>query len=329
MIAMLDRRNLLRSSTGALLGMAAAVPAIAATVVDRSDASSVPSADTLSREKSSKGGTGFTLALGGGAAKGIAHIPVLEALDEMGVTPVRIAGTSMGAIVGSCYASGMSGLEIRDYTIKLFEERMEVIRKVFSGGDSFWPSFPLLTGPAVIDPMTLLEAALPEGVARDFSDLKIPMSIVATDFHAQEEVIIEDGLLLPAIGASSALPVLMSPVSLNGRVLIDGGFVNPTPFDILKGVAEFTVAVDVTGKQQGAINSVPGPLETWIGSFHITLHSLVNQKLKCEAPDVLIRPDLTAFDTMDFYKAEEILAAAEPVKNEVKRALDLLLGRKI
>lgn len=325
---MLDRRNLLRSSTGALLGIAATGPVVAASAADGSETSLTPTTDSISREGRSKAGTGFALALGGGAAKGIAHIPVLEALDEMGVVPVRIAGTSMGAIIGSCYASGMSGLEIRDYTVKLFEERMEVIRKIFSGGDSMWPSFPLLSGPAVIDPMTLLEAALPDGVAGDFSELKIPMSIIATDFHAQEEVVIEDGPLLPAIGASSALPVLMSPVSLNGRILIDGGFVNPTPFDILKGLTDFTVAVDVTGKQQGAANTVPGPLETWIGSFHITLHSLVNQKLKCEAPDVLIRPDLSRFDTMDFYKAEEILAATEPVKEEVKRKLDRLLKQK-
>jgi NTE family protein len=268
----------------------------------------------------------LALALGGGAAKGLAHIPVLEALDDLGIKPRKIAGTSMGAIIGACYASGMSGRDLRAFAIELFEERLELIRRVFTEAES-WSSIFSISSPAIIAPETVFSAVLPDTLPETFEELDIPLCVVATDFHAQSQVVIDKGALMPAVGASSALPVLLTPVQIDGRVLIDGGFVNPTAFDIIRGAAQFTVAVDVTGKQMQADTSVPGSLDTWIGASQIVLHSLVAEKLKHEVPDLLLRPDISAFHSFDFYKIEEILAASEPIKDEVKRGVERLLAR--
>lgn len=265
----------------------------------------------------------FALALGGGAAKGLAHIPVLEALDDLGIKPRKIAGTSMGAIIGACYAGGMSGRDLRAFAIELFEERLELIRRVLTEAES-WASIFSISSPAIISPETLFSAVLPDTLPETFEELETALCVVATDFHAQSQVVIDKGPLMPAVAASSALPVLLTPVEIDGRVLIDGGFVNPTAFDIVRGAAQFTIAVDVTGKQMQPDTAVPGSLDTWIGASQIVLHSLVEEKLKHETPDLLLRPEVSAFHSMDFYKIEEILAASEPIKDDVKRGIERL-----
>lgn len=270
----------------------------------------------------------IALALGGGAAKGLAHIPVLEAFDELGLRPRVIAGCSIGALLGACYAAGMSAREIRAYAIELFEARTELVRRVFGSKTGAWGSLFSFNRPALIAPETLFGAVMPEQLPHSFADLKLPFLAVATDFHAQSEVVLSTGALLPAIGASSALPGLLTPVVIDGRVLIDGGFVNPTPFDICRGAAEFTVAVDVTGKlEEKAENRLPSTMETFIGGAQIMLHSLVNEKLRHTAPDLLIRPDITRFRVLDFYKVEEILVASASAKDETKRGIEALLAK--
>lgn len=267
------------------------------------------------------------LALGGGAARGFAHIPILEGLDELGIKPRIIAGTSIGSLIGAVYANGMSGHDIRDYALELFGGRSELIRRLING----WPGsltnlFNPMT-PAIVNPKTLFEIVLPDDLAESFSDLKIPLKVVAADFHAAEQVIIEEGPLLPAISASSALPALLTPVEHQDRILIDGGFVNPTPFDILTDEAEFIVACDVTGKGPPRNGNMPNSMDAWIGAAQITLHSIVKEKLKYEAPDILIRPQVGRFRVLDFYKINEILAAAEPAKVDFVINLEKLLSK--
>lgn len=268
------------------------------------------------------------LALGGGAAKGIAHIAIIEALDEMGVEPSIIAGTSIGAIVGANYAAGMRGKEMRSFALALFANRTELLRRIalrWPGAlGSLWNPFT----PAVFNGETLIEILMPETLPLQFEKLRIPLITVATDFYAQEQVLHETGDLLPAIAASSALPAFMTPVEHEDRVLIDGGFVNPTPFDILRERADVTVAIDVTGAARTRHpKRLPSSIETWIGAAQITLHSIVKEKLRQGHPDVLIRPAVNHFATLDFLKAREILEAAEPAKEELKRKLDAALER--
>jgi NTE family protein len=262
------------------------------------------------------------LALGGGAARGYAHIPVLEALDELGVRPVIVAGTSIGAILGAAYASGMTGAEVRAFATELFSKRTELMRRLASNWPgnlmAIWNPFT----PAMLNGETLLDILMPETLPRTFEELKIPFIAIATDFYAQEQVLYDTGPLIPAIAASAALPALLKPVAIGKRVLIDGGFVNPTPFDIVAPKCDVTLAVDVTGgKGPRLTGKLPSSVEAWIGAAQITLHSIVEEKLRYAAPDILIRPDVTRFAVLDFFKIKDILAAAEPVKEETKRRL--------
>ncbi len=191
----------------------------------------------------------IALALGGGGARGLAHIPVLEAFDELGLRPKIIAGTSIGAIFAAAYASGLSGKQIRAHTIEVLKKRLDLVRDLYaarvraSGG--FFNA--LAPRPAFLAPERLLDIILPPQIARDFDHLTMPLKIVASDFYAQEAVVFSSGPLRPAIAASMALPVIFQPVQIDGRVLIDGGLVNPLPFDLVAGEADLTVAVDASG----------------------------------------------------------------------------------
>ena len=263
------------------------------------------------------------LALGGGAARGLAHVLMLEALDEMGLKPVAMAGTSMGAIVGASYAAGLSAAEIRAHFEQLFDSRSGPFKRL----QERWPGslFKLwnpLT-PALVDGEALFQIMLPDGVPETFEQLKVPLSIVATDFYSQDQVVLTSGRLIPAVAASSALPALITPVEIDGRVLIDGGYVNPTPFDLLRAKAAITIGVDVTGATgRRAGTRLPNSMETWVGAMQITFRTVVREKLRNQAPDIMIRPSVGGYGALDFYKFREILAAAEPAKDELKRALE-------
>lgn len=271
--------------------------------------------------------SGIGLALGGGGARGLAHIVVLEAFDELGVRPDIISGTSIGAIFGACYCVGMSGKDIREYCVSLFSNRTRVIRRVMDGKTG--KLFALWTPrrPAMFDPVVLLRALMPEAVDCTFSDLDIPLKVMTSDFYTQSEFVIDHGDVLPAIAASSALPGLLKPVRLEGRILIDGGFVNPMPFDIIRDNCDFTMAVDVsTGPEYGR-DEIPSALEAILGSTQITLSSIQTEKLRAGALDSLIRPDVCQYNVLDFFKIATILEESEPVRDEVKHALDGYLTR--
>jgi len=275
------------------------------------------------------GGTasGVGLALGGGGARGLAHIIVLEAFDELGIQPDIIAGTSIGAIFGAAYSTGMSGKELREYCVSLFSNRTAVIRRVMNGKTG--KLFALWTPrrPAMFDPVVLLRALMPEKLDCQFSDLKIPLKVMTSDFYTQSEFVIESGDVLPAIAASSALPGLLKPVRIAGRVLIDGGFVNPLPFDILREDCDYTIAVDVSASPEYGRTEMPSALEAIIGSTQITLNSIQAEKLRAGAPDALIRPDVCQYNVLDFFKIATILEESEAVRDEVKHALDSYLSR--
>jgi len=262
------------------------------------------------------------LALGGGSARGLAHIVIIEALDELGLKPVAIAGTSMGSICGALYAAGLSAAEIRaDFESQLASRAAFVKRfagKLRGGLSSLWS----VRSPSVIDNVTLFEMILPDILHCDFAALQIPFVAVAADYYAIEQVVLARGPLIPALAASCALPAWARPVVLDGRVLIDGGYVNPIPFDVVMDRAEVTIAVDVTGdprRRPGV--KVPNPIEAMTGAAQLLFHSITREKLKSVAPDILIRPNVGAFGAFDFFKIGDILAAAESCKDELKRQL--------
>jgi NTE family protein len=268
------------------------------------------------------------LALGGGGARGLAHIVVTEALDEMGVKPVAIAGTSIGAIIGAGYAAGMSGREMRRYAIHIAHNRTDVMRRMmraragklrdlFGGG---------LGDATRLDAERLCEQFLPATLPHNFSDLSIPLIVIASDLYRRREVVFSRGPLRRALAASIALPTLMRPVEIDGQILVDGGATNPLPFDRLRGRADVIVAVEISGPPSADRREVPNALECLYATVLVMTHSIISEKLRHGAPDLLVQPNVGSFRALGFLQASAILRAAEPVKDEIKERLGKLLS---
>jgi NTE family protein len=267
------------------------------------------------------------LALGGGGARGLAHIVVAEALDEMGVKPVAIAGTSIGAIIGAGYAAGMSGREMRRYAIHVAHNRADVMRRMmraragklrnlFGGG---------LGDATRLDAERLCEQFLPESLPEDFSGLSIPLTVIASDLFLRREVVFSKGPLRRALAASIALPTIMRPVEIDGQVLVDGGATNPLPFDHLHRRADVIVAVDISGPVTADRREVPNALECLYATVLVMTNSIISEKLRHGAPDLLLQPKVGSFRVLGFLQASAILRAADPVKAEFKEKLARLI----
>ncbi|HWV82847.1 MAG TPA: patatin-like phospholipase family protein [Hyphomicrobiaceae bacterium] len=271
----------------------------------------------------------IALALGGGGARGLAHILILEAFDELGIRPVFITGTSIGAIYGAAYAAGLSAAYIRAHTEEVLGQRLDLARNLIAArSDPVQKLFRLFSlRSSLLKPETLLEHVLPSRVPRQFSDLAIPLAVVATDFYAQDSVIFSEGDLRQAIAASIALPVIFQPVIVNNRALMDGGLVDPLPFDLAQQAADITVAVDVSGAPRSDPRDMgPGAVEAIVACSQILQRSLVREKLKRHQPDVYIDVDVDAFHVLEFNRFREILAAGAPAKDLLKRKLALLMA---
>lgn len=270
----------------------------------------------------------IALALGGGGARGLAHIQILEAFDELGVRPKIIAGTSIGAVFAAAYASGLTGRQIRAHTHEVLKKRLDLVRDLYAARvrttRRIWNVFAARS--AFLAPDRLLDIILPPSIAYDFAHLTIPLKIVASDFYAQEPVVFTSGPLRQAIAASMALPVIFEPVISGGRVLIDGGLVNPLPFDLLNGEADLTVAVDVSGAPVRRPDQVtPKAWETLFASNFIFERTIIREKLKSRHPDVYIDAGTSRFQILDFLKVDEILEAAAPAKERLKQQLARVL----
>jgi NTE family protein len=270
----------------------------------------------------------FALALGGGGARGLAHVAVIEALDEMGVKPVAIAGTSIGALIGAAYAAGMRGRDIRHYVVALAHNPGEIRRRLMKARAGTLAQF--FSG--AFRQATLMDAEkfcfqfLPDAVPADFSALQIPLTVMATDLHRRLELPLSEGPLYPAVAGSIAIPGLFRPVLIDGRVLIDGGTTNPLPFDRLAGMADFVVAVDLTAAPDGERLDLPSTWECVFTTIMVMSGAITAAKLAHKTPDVLLRPNVGIFRTLDFYQASAILRSAETTKAVVKERLGALLA---
>jgi NTE family protein len=266
----------------------------------------------------------FALALGAGGARGLAHIAVFEALDELGVRPKAIAGSSIGALVGALYASGMSGKAIRRHTLDLALNRTEVFRRLMGARIGAWSHLLTLGNPVLLDADRFCSAFLPEGIATEFSGLSIPLTLIAADLHARSEVVFSDGPLKPAIAASMAIPGLVQPLNLDGRVLIDGGAIDPLPFTHLTGRADVVIAVDCSVEHTGD-TKVPGPWQSVFGAITVMGQAIVAEKLKHSQPDLILRPRVGFFGMFDFLQASAILRVADTMVPEIKDKIAALL----
>lgn len=256
------------------------------------------------------------LALGGGGVRGMAHILVLELLDELDRKPSVIAGTSMGAIIGALYASGMSGRDMKE----------AVRRHIITKGDN-WRDFIQKRA----DLLKWVDAFVPElgrgGLVKidrflkylfdlikkaTFEDLDIPFIAVAADYWAAREVVFETGELLPAIKSSMAVPGVFAPVPFEKRVLVDGSVVNPVPYDHILERCDVTIAVDVGRARAASKGEIPNVLESVLGTFDIMRAAVLAEKMKQRRPDIYFRPEIRDVRMLDFSKVEEVFRQAQP-----------------
>lgn len=262
----------------------------------------------------------LTLALSGGGAAGIGHVPVLEALDEIGVRPEAISGTSIGAVVGACYAGGMTGKEIRSRVAALLDDPLATARR-------FWKnaSFRLGSIALSIDPEATIRTVLPDHLPERIEDLDIPLTIVATDYHGREARRFETGPLREALAASIALPVLFRPVQIDGLVLIDGGVTENLPVRCLPP-SDVCLAVDVASEPPSDSEEIPGPAELLAGSLRIMMRALVTESVNGRDGIFVVEPDSRGFGALEFQRWEEILEAGEEAKAKVLERLPGMLG---
>ena len=222
----------------------------------------------------------------------------------------------------------MSGKEIRRYIIALAHDRGEMLRRLFAArAGSFANLFTTGFGSAtLLDAEKLCRQFVPKEVPEDFGALAIPLMVIASDLHRREPVAFSSGALRPALAASIALPTVVRPVVIEGRVLIDGGATNPLPFDALRGRAEVVVAVDISGEPADARRDIPNPWECLLTTVLVMGNAITAEKLKHLAPDLMIRPKVGGFRILDFPHASAILRAAEPARAEIREHLSGLLA---
>ena len=272
------------------------------------------------------------LALGGGGARGLAHVAVLEVFDDLGLRPCAIAGTSMGAIIGALYAAGRTGADLHAsiHDLAITESARSRLRRGAGAGwlelvRPEWEKGGMLNVERFHD---RLSEMIP---AQRFEDLDIPLKVVAASFWEREQVVLEAGDLLPALRASSALPALFRPVVIDGRVLIDGGAVNPVPFDLIADDCDITVAVNVAGRPRPPRQKragMPTLTQALFNTFQIAQATIVRQKLERRRPDIYIEPDIVGIRVLEFQRVDQILEHAEPAKQQLRAELEAILSRR-
>jgi len=299
------------------------------------------------------------IALGGGAARGWAHIGILKSLAEMGIKPDVIAGTSIGALVGAAWANGQQRkLEhwVRSLTWRDIVGFLDV--SVVPGG--------------LIEGEKLLEFARENAPDTEIESLAIPFGAVATELASGREIWMREGKLLDAVRASISLPGLFKPVRRNGQWLIDGGLVNPVPVSLCRAMgADVVIAVNLNAgvvgthrhlraprkekdesheanvwdrisdsfkqklneqKKQllrqilGENHDSPGAYEVLSGSINIMQERITRSRLAGEPPDLLLEPKLAHIGLMDFDLADEAIAEGHAC---VERAANQLAGLKM
>ncbi len=271
---------------------------------------------------------GVCVALGAGGARGLAHILVVEALEEVGVRPKAITGASMGAVVGAAWAAGLPARDLRQHLLKLLASRADVMSRVLMCrvgrlADLFGGQF---QNPMLLDGERILDLFWPKAVPDRFEDLAIPFTAVATDFFGRRARRFSSGPLAPAVAASMAIPGLIKPIEIDGMVLVDGGVTDPLPYRTLVGHGDFVIACDVTGGPAPEAKATPSAFEAMFGAAQIMQGAITAEMLKVARPDLLLRPAVDRYRVLDFFRAADILAAAEPMKDEIKREMERLLG---
>jgi len=266
------------------------------------------------------------LALGGGAARGMAHLGVLKVLEQNGICVDMIAGTSAGAMTGTLYASGMDA----DYSIESFMKDLKpswIFRRLPRGGQ-WYLLYKYRRG--LFDPM--LRKYLSDS---RLEQLPLPMHTVTVDLVSGNPVVRDRGDAVDSIVESINLPVLSSPICREGAMLVDGGLINNVPADVLvaKG-CNFVIAVSVTAKmeQSFAKNQPDTPtskmrrastLQTILRGYLVQNKNM--NSVGVQSADLVIEPDVTQFELTEFDRTDELAAVGEEATlKEVSKIKELL-----
>ncbi|MEO9337348.1 patatin-like phospholipase family protein [Mesorhizobium sp. SB112] len=271
----------------------------------------------------------FGVAFGGGGARGLAHIHIIETLDELGIRPVAIAGSSIGAIMGAGMAAGMKGTEIREYASSVLSKRAEVASRMWRARPETFAA--MVSGGLRVSQFNIeriLKAFLPEQIPTDFATLGIPLKVTATDYFGHTTKVFTDGDLHNALAASAAIPAVFRPVRRDGCVLIDGGIYNPVPFDLVQDEADIVIAVDVVGAPVDAGRKKPNSIDLMFGATQLMMQSIIAGKLLQSRPDIMLRPPVSRFRVLDFLKMDAVMEETVGVRDELKRAIDKAVGEK-
>jgi NTE family protein len=279
------------------------------------------------------------LALGGGAAFGIAHIGVIQTLEENGIPIDLIAGTSMGSVIAVLYAAGNSGQQLTESASTL-----NIKRRLISAALDISLAKPggLLTGRRI---KSIFKPLLKGN--RFFEDLVIPCRTVATDIETGERIAIKDGRLVDAFKASSSVPMIWCPENLKGRVLVDGAVTDPVPAEVIREMgADICIAINVVPPVRKGVDTLLtmayrkinrlNPLlflsrspnaPNMFGVIMNTIQTLQYElgNFKAISADVLINPDLSEFTWIEFYRSAELIEkgrqAALEVLPDIKEAI--------
>ena len=249
------------------------------------------------------------LVLGGGSARGLAHIGVLKVLEKEKIPIHRIVGTSMGALIGAAYSVGVSLKKMEDIALK------------FNWKTVFDPTIPrmgLLAGKK----LEKIVAELTE--SRGFADCKIPVAVVATDIEKNERVVFQKGNLQKVVSASCSWPGIFNPVRIDGRLLVDGGIKNSVPTRVARSLDPgYMIAVDVgfCVKEEKIVNI----FQMLLQSFQIMGEEL--NRYQARISDTMIKVDLGDIDQVGFDRAKEAIAkgekAAQGKIEQIKRMLSV------
>jgi len=252
------------------------------------------------------------LALGGGAARGFAHVGVIQVLEEAGIRPVLVAGTSAGSLVAAIYASGKSGKQLQrvaetmeeatiaDWTLPLFNRGM--LR-----GDALARYVNAQVGSRLIE------------------DMPLPLGIVATDLNSGQSMLFQRGDTGTAVRASSSVPAVFQPVRISGRDYVDGGLVSPVPVRAARQMgADLVIAVDISSPPEA--NAAGGTVDVLLQTFAIMSKSINYFELK-EA-DVVVRPALLGVSSADFGARKRSIEAGRQAMLQVMPQLRLAIAGK-
>lgn len=252
------------------------------------------------------------LALGGGAARGFAHVGVIQVLEEAGIRPSMVSGTSAGSVVAAFYASGKTGKQLQ-YVAETMEEATiaDWTLPLFNRG--------MLRGDA------LARYVNGQVGAKLIEDMVLPLGIVATDLNSGQGMLFQRGDTGTAVRASSAVPAVFLPVKISGHEYVDGGLVSPVPVRAARQMgAELVIAVDISNAPEG--NLAGGTLDVLLQTVSIMSKSINYFELK-EA-DVVVRPSLLGVSSADFGSRKKSIEAGRQAMLQLMPQLRAAIAAK-